>query len=59
MKTGWKTSEFWMSALTSVSSITLTVAGILPAKYAAIATAISTMAYSISRGLAKQGPAIA
>lgn len=50
---GWKTTEFWVSVATIVGALTATLAGNLPDKYAAIATAVSAAAYAISRGLAK------
>lgn len=55
MTAGWKTSEFWMHMLVLVGSVATTAAGILPAKIAAIAATVSTVAYSLARGLAKVG----
>ena len=52
---GWQTSEFWMTALGHVGLILATASGVLPAKYAAIAGALSQVAYNVSRGLTKAG----
>ena len=52
---GWQTSEFWMTALGHAGLILAAASGALPAKYAAIAGALSQVAYNVSRGLAKGG----
>ncbi len=52
---GWQTSEFWMTALGHVGLILATASGVLPAKYAALAGALSQVAYNVSRGLTKAG----
>lgn len=54
MKPGWKTTEFWASAAAAVGAYGAAAAGVLPAKYAAIAAAVSSAAYAFSRGLAKK-----
>lgn len=54
IKSGWKTTEFWISIFTSVGAIMAGVSGILPPEYSAIITIVSNTAYSISRGLAKK-----
>lgn len=54
VKSGWKTSEFFVSILTSVGAITATVAGVLDPKLGALLMGVSTLAYSIARGLAKK-----
>lgn len=59
IKPGWKTTEFWISVLTSAGSILASAIGFLPPKYAAIVTAASAGLYSVSRGLAKTGSAAA
>jgi hypothetical protein len=53
MKPGWKTTEFWATVAVNVGTIASALAGVLPAKYAALVAAIATAAYSIGRGLAK------
>lgn len=52
---GWKTSEFWMTTLGQVALMLAACDGLLPAKYAALAGALSQVAYSLSRGIAKKG----
>lgn len=54
MKTGWKTTEFWVTALAIVGLVVSSVSTSLNPKWAAIGAAVSTAAYAISRGLAKQ-----
>lgn len=56
MKTGWKTTEFWVTALSVVGLVASSAAASLAPKYAAIGVAVSVAAYSISRGLAKLFP---
>lgn len=53
MKSGWKTSEFWLTALTIVGVVGTALAGTLPPKYAAAAAIAGTSAYAVARGLAK------
>ena len=54
-KAGWRTTEFWLAALTTIGSVGGSLAGILPEKAGIWAGIIATAAYSISRGLAKVG----
>lgn len=54
-KTGWKTTEFWATLATSVGLVLTSVAGVLPPEWAAVAIAVATVAYTVSRGLAKKG----
>lgn len=54
VKSGWKTTEFYIAILTSIGAITASLAGVLPSEYAVFATTISSVAYSISRGLVKK-----
>ena len=56
---GWQTSEFWMTALGQAGLVLAAAGGFLPPQYAAIAAAASQVAYSISRGMAKNGTAAA
>lgn len=53
VKPGWKTTEFWVAVLTSVGAIAADASDALPSKYAALLIGVSTLAYSVSRGLAK------
>lgn len=56
MKSGWKTSEFWVTATAVVGLVVSAAATPLSPKYAAIGAAVSAAAYAISRGLAKMFP---
>ncbi len=56
---GWKTSEFWMTAIGQIGLILAAASGALPTKYAVFAGALSQVAYSVSRGIAKAGAATA
>lgn len=56
MKHGWKTSEFWVTALSIVGLVVSSAASTLSPKYAAIGASVSAAAYAISRGLAKLFP---
>jgi hypothetical protein len=53
MKTGWKTTEVWVTALSIVGLAVSSITASLSPKYAAIGAAVSAAAYAISRGLAK------
>lgn len=52
---GWKTSEFWMTAVGQLGLVLAAASGALPTKYAVLAGALSQVAYSVSRGMAKSG----
>ena len=54
VKPGFKTTEFLVTALTALAALIAALADALPARYAAIASAVSAGAYAISRGLAKR-----
>ena len=54
---GWQTSEFWMTTLGHLGLILAAASGALPAQYAAIAGALSQVAYNLSRGLTKSAAA--
>ncbi len=56
---GWKTTEFWMTAIGQAGLVLAAASGALPTKYAVLAGALSQVAYSVSRGLAKSGAATA
>lgn len=53
VKPGFKTSEFFLTLLTTIGTVGASLAGVLSGKAAAIVAGISTAAYAISRGLAK------
>jgi hypothetical protein len=57
MKPGYKTTEFWVAVATIIGSVVSTLSGNLPDKYAALASAIASSAYALSRGLTKNGQA--
>ena len=50
---GWKTTEFWITALTVLSILVGWLAGWIPAEYAALAQAISAGIYAAARSYAK------
>lgn len=55
MRRGWKTTEFWVTALV-IAGVVLTQissANVLPEKYATLAAGLAAAGYGISRGLAK------
>lgn len=56
VKSGWRTSEFWVTALTIVGLAVSSAAASLSPRYAAIGAALSAAAYAFSRGLAKLFP---
>jgi predicted acyltransferase len=55
LKPGHKTTEFAVTVLVALGSLAASLAGVLAPRYAAIASAVSVAAYSIARGLAKNG----
>ena len=52
-KTGWKSTEFWITACMVVASVILSFQELLTTEQAATGAAIAAGLYSISRGLAK------
>ena len=54
MKHGYKTTEFWITALTVVATAIMAGLNLLSADQVAIASAVASGLYAISRGLAKQ-----
>jgi len=56
LKAGYKTSEFWVTALSIAGLVASAAASTLSHKYAAIGVSVSGAAYAISRGLAKLFP---
>lgn len=53
MKSGIKTTEFWITFLTTVGAAAASFESVLDTKYAAIVAMASSIAYALSRGLAK------
>lgn len=54
MKPGWKTTEFWLSLVTSLAAM---LAPHVPDQWRAPIAGAAGIAYTISRGLAKSGQA--
>lgn len=54
-KPGYKTTEFWMTALMVIGSWAGALQSSLPPKFAAITSAIAVSAYAIARGIKKSG----
>ncbi len=57
MKTGWKTSEFWVMIFTIFANLFGEYAGIEPGSFEQLASNLGSAAYIISRGVAKKGNA--
>ena len=54
VKPGYKTTEFWVTLLSTVASISASLADVMPPKIGFILASISTTAYAISRGFSKR-----
>lgn len=52
-KPGWKTSEFWLTAITNVIGVVGALKGIIPANYATIALTVLNSVYAIVRSFVK------
>jgi hypothetical protein len=57
VKPGYKTTELLVSALAGAGAWLAAWDGTLPAKYAALASAVSAAAYALSRAITKHGVA--
>lgn len=55
VKPGIKTTELLVTVLTDIGLVAASASGVLPPKWAAICASVSTVAYAVSRGLAKNG----
>lgn len=53
VKTGYKTSEFWLAVLSNVATVIPALAGVIPAEKAAMILAVVNGIYGIVRGLTK------
>ena len=53
IKPGVRTSEFWLTVALNLAALSAAIDKALPARYAAIAGAVSVALYSIARGWAK------
>lgn len=56
-KPGYRTTEFWVTTLTSLAAFIAALSSHLAPRYAAVAAAIASGLYALSRGLAKR-PAV-
>ena len=55
-KAGYLTTEFWLTVAVNVAVFISAIQSYLPAHWAAIAGAVVTGIYAVSRGLAKTNP---
>ena len=55
MKDGWKTTEFWVTVFSVLSSLLASYGGLISGPAGVVVSAVVTAGYSISRGLAKKG----
>lgn len=53
MKSGWKTSEFWLTASMSLINIVGALKGVIPADTAATALVVLNGIYNVMRALVK------
>lgn len=53
MLRGWRTTEFWVSALTIVGTAAGVVAGVVTGPVGAVVGGVAAGAYALSRGIAK------
>lgn len=58
-KPGYKTTEFWVTTLTSIAALVAALTSNLNPRYAALGAAVSEGLYAISRGITKHGVALA
>lgn len=54
-KSSWKSTEFWLTALSAIGSVLAQAKGLIPEPYGAVTATIATSLYTLSRGLAKNG----
>lgn len=55
VKSGWKTSEFWLVVLSNIAAIVPALNGVIPADKAATLLVIVNSVYAIVRALTKAG----
>ena len=58
VKPGYLTTEFWVTALTSIAALIAALTSNLNPRYAAIGAAISEGLYALSRAITKHGVAL-
>ncbi len=56
VKPGWKTSEFWVVAIASLSTMVQSIQGNIPHPWGEVAVAVMAAAYAIARALSKKQP---
>ena len=56
LKPGYRTTEFWVTALTVAGLVIASATTSLAPRYAALGAAISAGLYAVARGLAKLNP---
>lgn len=49
----WRTSEFWISTLTTIGAVAGAVVGFVPVAIGTAVAGVSGAAYAIARGLSK------
>ncbi len=54
VKPGYQTTEFWVTLISAIASISASLAEVMPPKVGFILASISTTAYAISRGFSKK-----
>lgn len=52
-KPGYQTTEFWVGIFATIATVAAAVQGSVPNRYAVYVGILATVAYQISRGLAK------
>ena len=55
MKTGYKTTEFWVTVLAILASVLVASDDILEPRWSGLAASLASGLYAISRSLAKRG----
>lgn len=54
VKTGWKTTEFWMTIMTNVVTVVQALNGVIPPETAAIILAVANGLYGVLRTITKK-----
>lgn len=54
-RVGWKTTEFWITAIVSVLDVLGMAAGMLPPEHGSVILAIVNASYNVARGISKHG----
>lgn len=59
VKSGWKTTEFWITVLTVVTTLSETFKGNLDPKWGTVISAASALGFAIVRGFIKSSASLA